>query len=291
MLKACNTSWSNSNLMTQEDIDHLVKSGYSRRAEALIRSKIDGRDTLAIKDPRMSKLLAFWRIPLEKININISYIYVVRNPLSVAKSLNSRNKINLATSAVLWASYNLEILKNLQSQPFAYIEYERFIETPLKELRKIQSHTGKSIDSEKYIEFIESYLDKEFQHHQYNLSQILKNPDLPDFTKEIYRSIINPNFSSLLKNKATYGQKIKQWTSVLNDLNLIQQASELQIIKLTTQTKQALHEAEQALREAEHAKQKSIELQKTLNNIKTSRTWKLIQFIQKLKILILVARK
>ena len=249
MLKACNTSWSNSNLMTQEDIDHLVELGYSRRAEALIRNKTDGRDTLAIKDPRMAKLLAFWRIPLENTNINISYIYVIRNPLSVANSLYSRNKMNLATSAILWASYNLEILKNLQSEPFTYIEYERFIETPLKELVKIQSHTGRSIDSEKYVEFIESYFDKKFQHHQFNLSQLLNNPDLPNVAKEIYRSITNGNSSILLNNKATCNQKIREWTNALNDLNLIQEVSELEKLKLTTQT-------EQALREAEHAKQK-----------------------------------
>jgi hypothetical protein len=82
-----------------------------------------GRTPFAIKDPRMLLLLDFWRDALGRP------IGVIRNPVSVMRSLRSRGGRTADFSddehLGLWKAYNRRLLDELRKNPFPVVDFER----------------------------------------------------------------------------------------------------------------------------------------------------------------------
>jgi hypothetical protein len=82
----------------------------------------------AIKDPRMLLLLGFWRDLLEQP------IGVIRNPVSVMKSLRARGgpaaELSDEEHLELWKAYNRNLLDARRERDFPMIDFERRDELP-----------------------------------------------------------------------------------------------------------------------------------------------------------------
>lgn len=85
-------------------------------------------DMVAVKDPRISVLLSFWERVLDEMEIEVRYIWVFRNPLEVAESLKKRNGYSREHGLLLWAYYNLSILRFLKKKDYLLINYRDILE-------------------------------------------------------------------------------------------------------------------------------------------------------------------
>lgn len=85
-------------------------------------------DMVAVKDPRISILLSSWERVLDELEIEVSYIWVFRNPLEVAESLKKRNGYSRDHSLLLWVYYNLSILRFLKEKNYLLINYRDILE-------------------------------------------------------------------------------------------------------------------------------------------------------------------
>lgn len=75
------------------------------------------------KDPRCVFTLAFWLEGLKKHNIK--FIASYRNPVSVARSICSRNKeISLDTALGIWTAYNLQLIEWVKQYEIPLISFE-----------------------------------------------------------------------------------------------------------------------------------------------------------------------
>jgi hypothetical protein len=69
--------------------DDLVS--FRQRAVELLRERLKNTAIFGLKDPRIARLLPFWRIVFEDLSTNAGYIIVIRHPLSVVDSLKKRD--------------------------------------------------------------------------------------------------------------------------------------------------------------------------------------------------------
>lgn len=103
----------------------------AERTESLKRclQKLLGKsDTIAIKDPRVSILLPLWERILDELETEVRYVWVYRNPLEVAESLRKRDGYSTKHSLLLWAYYNLSILKFLKKKKYLLVNYRDILE-------------------------------------------------------------------------------------------------------------------------------------------------------------------
>jgi hypothetical protein len=76
------------------------------------------------KDPRTSVLLPFWRSVLGP---RLAALVVVRNPLEVAESLQSRHGVPVSFGVALWERYNRLILTHCAGMPVHVTRYDDLV--------------------------------------------------------------------------------------------------------------------------------------------------------------------
>jgi glycosyltransferase involved in cell wall biosynthesis len=103
--------------------------------ETLIRSHFSAHPLWAWKDPRTSLLLPLWRERLDSLGINLSAIFVLRNPLDVARSLKKRDGIPYDKGFGIWFTYSLAALEAISEIPTVFVLYDRFLANWETELR------------------------------------------------------------------------------------------------------------------------------------------------------------
>jgi len=95
----------------------LYTDDHHRRRDALLADY--DRWPCAFKDPRLLVLTDFWQ------DVDLRLIGVIRNPLSVARSLQSRNAaIPTAECLDLWCTYNRRLFQLHQQREFPVVNFE-----------------------------------------------------------------------------------------------------------------------------------------------------------------------
>ncbi len=89
---------------------------------------------LAWKDPRLSLLLPLWRTLLPSPVITV---YVWREPLAVARSLQSRQGFTISHGLALWEHYTRASLGALAGHEVFVVRYEELLSDPAPTLRSV----------------------------------------------------------------------------------------------------------------------------------------------------------
>jgi hypothetical protein len=112
--------------------DDSTVNNLKMEAENLIVRKLNENDGLwGFKDPRTCRLLSFWREVLDKVGCKVYYIIVLRNPLSVAASLTTRNLMPSEKSYFLWLQHMIPAVLDSEGTPRLVVNYDQLMEAPL----------------------------------------------------------------------------------------------------------------------------------------------------------------
>lgn len=100
------------------------------RAEAArwIASTADDR-TVVLKDPRLCITLPIWRTALPGA---LPSLFVLRDPMEVARSLQARDKLPLVLGLALWDRYVRSAALSLEGSPTLVIDYAAMLDDPTK---------------------------------------------------------------------------------------------------------------------------------------------------------------
>lgn len=103
---------------------------------ALIKDNFSGTHLWGWKDPRSMLLIDLWKDVLEELDVELAVVFVVRNPLDVARSLQQRNGFPLDKGLGIWINYNIAALRVLAKIPTTFLSYDRFLADWEPELRR-----------------------------------------------------------------------------------------------------------------------------------------------------------
>lgn len=139
------------------------------KAEKLLREKMSSHSIYAIKDPRISILLPFWKKVFSQAGITPYYIISLRHPTSVAKSLEARDNISKRDAVRLWTFYNNKALANTNTEKRLIVEYDNIIDDTLTEINKIADFIQLAplqADNSQLENFSETFLSADLRHHK-----------------------------------------------------------------------------------------------------------------------------
>ena len=91
------------------------------------------------KDPRSCLVLPYW---LARLPGPVAAVFIWRSPLSVARSLQARDRTHLADGVALWERYNRSGLAGLIGVDTFVTRYESIIEDPVGRLGALASWLG-----------------------------------------------------------------------------------------------------------------------------------------------------
>jgi len=108
----------------------------------LVNREFSGKPLWIWKDPRTCLLLPLWKDVLTELGIELKIVFVVRNPLDVARSLEKRNGFTIDKGLGIWFNHTIAALKGVEGLETIFLSYDRFLDDWEAELKKCATGLG-----------------------------------------------------------------------------------------------------------------------------------------------------
>lgn len=135
------------------------------QAKELMRDRFLDCSCFALKDPRLCRLLPFWQTVWADLDLEVRYIFCLRDPAGVAQSLATRNMFSPGYSSALWLRYVLDAIQAVtQTNVVLVVDYAQLLLNPMVQLERMAHHLGSQCDINKLTHFSDSFLDNSLDH-------------------------------------------------------------------------------------------------------------------------------
>ena len=132
MLHSAGADWWKIANFEPNAIPRVILAEQRRKFEKIV-SELDKYQAWVLKEPRLCLLLPILR---HYVN-NPVCIHIYRNPLEVARSLQTRNGFSISAGLALWEVYNLHALKASEGLPRISLSYESIMQHPVETLNAL----------------------------------------------------------------------------------------------------------------------------------------------------------
>lgn len=141
----------------------------------------------AFKDPRTARLLPMWNTIIDELGVEAKYVLVVRDPIEVAGSLHTRQKMSQAYAELLWLEHNSDAATYGANRLKAIVEYRHWFGNPVEQATYLATALGMAVpDSAKLEDTVRAVVSKDLRHHEANGAP---NYELP-FTRDVYDALL-----------------------------------------------------------------------------------------------------
>jgi len=191
ILNAIGSDWRYVAAIEPGDVEILRKQGYFLRAVELLRQKVGKLSIFGFKDPRVAKLLPFWKDVFSHCQLDVSCVLTVRHPLSVARSLAKRDDIEAAQSHLLWLGHVIASLTGSAGNKRVLVDYDCLMQSPEHELNRIARHLDLEIDPAELQSYKAEFLDQGLRHTVYDLNDLSLDDVCPPIVREVYTDLLD----------------------------------------------------------------------------------------------------
>ncbi len=111
--------------------------------EGWLEAKLDtSARPLGFKDPRVARLVALWDQICAELGLNPRYVFCVRHPAQVIRSMTRRDAISAQEAAYRWMVYNSDAIRSLGDRKVCIVPYEEWFGDRNGLLRRLASFIG-----------------------------------------------------------------------------------------------------------------------------------------------------
>ncbi len=284
MLHSLSSDWHFLTPIQPADVDTLAGNGYLQRAVQLLQKKTAAAKVFGFKDPRVAKLLPFWKKVFADGQMKVDYVVVIRHPLSVRDSLAKRDGFEVEKSHLLWLEHVISSLVGTDGENRVLVDYDTFMRMPEPELTRIAKELQLSMDAAELQKFQSEFLDHQLQHTIYQLNELMLDRQSPPLMQEVYSSLLDPATGMGDPKNSFLKHKIAQWNHEFSRLRSALVLADSLGTKLaaTTAERDALNVARNnSLREKAQVMQEMLVKEQAMQNLKTellairqSRLWR-----------------
>lgn len=237
LLESLEVDWKTSrslprSLFSAKKFEHLKE-----QAKVLLNDRLGQGNIYAFKDPRTVKLLPFWQMILETLNIEPYYLIAVRNPKSVVRSLASgkRGVIKDEKGYLLWLDHVLLALSQTNNTKRIVVEYDILLENPAAELARIATvfNLPFNRESEALRLFADEFLSGQLRHTKFSNNDLLNDANMPLDIADVYQTVqdyatdkVDLNDAIAIEKIALYKAKYDAYQPVFNYLNYLEAENE-----------------------------------------------------------------
>ncbi|MEO5718001.1 MAG: glycosyltransferase [Chthoniobacterales bacterium] len=151
ILVAAGTSWHDPSPIPAKWFGSAEALAFRERAAAFVEKALAASPMVVLKDPRLCRLLPFWRACLTDLEISFGSVLILRDPREVARSLQLRvlvdltrpgGPLSIARAHWLWLRYVLEAEEGSRGFPRALLTYEMLLDDGPRQLAAIARALG-----------------------------------------------------------------------------------------------------------------------------------------------------
>lgn len=189
MLQALQIEWFSLVPVERIDVEFLQSKGFFLQAVDLISRKCAAPGIFAFKDPRIAKLLPFWRAVFSHCKLAVSYVVAQRHPRSVARSLAKRNGLDVGHGYLLWLDHMLKIVQFASDSAAVHVDYDRLVEAPEVQIARMARALDLNVIPDEAARFQSEFMDQALRHTAYDPDDLAQDPLCPPLIVEVYSGL------------------------------------------------------------------------------------------------------
>jgi hypothetical protein len=124
---------------------------------AWLRPRV-GRAGFGFKDPRTARLLPLWRQVFTALAVTPRFVFCVRDPTQVARSITARDRLATAQSEYRWLIYNAEAVLGVGRDAVCVVPYEDWFARPLETAERLAAFAGVAPDTDAVSRVVDASL-------------------------------------------------------------------------------------------------------------------------------------
>ncbi|MCX6957703.1 MAG: sulfotransferase domain-containing protein [Verrucomicrobiae bacterium] len=143
-----------------------------------------------MKIPTTSLLIPFWKKICDQLDISLSVVIALRNPVSVATSVEESFEDLPEKSLWIWISSLLSSLIHSEGHERVLVDYDELIKNPSRQMERVAGALNLKIDEEQLRSYSAHFIDPSLR-HQFFLNYHFANHDLClQLAVEIYDALL-----------------------------------------------------------------------------------------------------
>lgn len=180
LLAQLGASWHSLDPTLEERLRAGEATSMQQRAATLLKGKLANTDLFGMKDPRLPRVLPFWQSVFDELGLSASYVIALRNPLSVAASLQRHHGVASTKGLLLWLQHSLAAIDSSQHARRVVLQYERLLADPEGQLKRVARRLGlmDRLDRAALTEFSREFLDVSLCHTRFGAEELRQHPDV-----------------------------------------------------------------------------------------------------------------
>jgi GT2 family glycosyltransferase/glycosyltransferase involved in cell wall biosynthesis len=179
----------------------LLEEGWWRRADLdelrleaceQLRRRFGRAPRFGFKNPRSARLLPFWQDVFSRLDLGDSYVVVVRNPISVARSLAARNGFHPAKSHLLWLLHTLEAWSHTAGRRRVFVDFDALVADPGACMRRVARGLGIGLSAKRRSrleEFARDFVEERLRHSRFEDSDVALDADAPALSRRAFAAL------------------------------------------------------------------------------------------------------
>ena len=191
LLTALNRAWDDLSRVPPESLQSEAVEPLKLRAIELMRTKI-GDQTFGFKNPRMARLLPFWQAVFKELDIRPFYVIAIRNPKSVAQSLQKRDGFDFEKGYYLWLEHVLPTILETGGATRIVVDFDLLMADPSGQLKRLAKSLGLPFDpdSPRIQEYVREFLDSNLRHAHFDLQDLSEDDAAAPDVRRAYKMLI-----------------------------------------------------------------------------------------------------
>jgi len=193
VLAAVGCTWHSLRLIKPNELTGRQLAPLRLRASKLLEEKLGGNRTFGFKDPRLCRLLPFWKEVFSNLRLRDEYVIALRNPLSVAVSLARRNNFSAEKSHLLWLEHTIPAINETEGKPRVVVDYDIVMSDPLHQMNRIASGLGIVLNDTTKRElshYAKDFISEDLRHARYKPADLSLDPRLPQLAVDAYQFLL-----------------------------------------------------------------------------------------------------
>jgi hypothetical protein len=165
---------------------------FQQEARETIRRRFGSYPLWGYKFAGTLRLLPFWRLVFQSLDLDVRYVMAVRNPISVARS---RAKLNpyrgtQEQSDLEWLVNVVPYFREVKERPFVVVDYDLVIPDPIAQLERIATTLDLPITTATKAAmqaYADEFFNPDLRHSYFTNEDLDKNPRVNRLTRDAYR--------------------------------------------------------------------------------------------------------
>jgi hypothetical protein len=194
-----------------QDVEKLHESGYMLRGVELLRKKVVRGRIFGVKDPRVAKLLPFWKGVFDHSQLEVAYVISLRHPLSVTKSLIKRDQFAAEKCYLMWLEHVLVTLSETRGSTAAIVDYDALMNDPERAIARVADNLGLTVNGDELESYSAEFLDHSLRHTLYSARDLELDESCPPLVKEVYAQLAEVARGDGLVDHEILRPKLDRW--------------------------------------------------------------------------------